>query len=33
MVGWDENATKATNAASRDTLMVASYFDFIIFYT
>jgi hypothetical protein len=32
MVGWDENATKATNVASRDRLMVASYFDFTIFY-
>jgi hypothetical protein len=33
MVGWDKNATKATNAASRNILMVASYFDFTIFYT
>jgi len=33
MVGWDENATKATNATSRDRLVVASYFGFTIFPT
>jgi hypothetical protein len=31
MVGWDENATKATNAASINRLMVASYYHFTIF--
>jgi hypothetical protein len=33
MVGWDKNATKATNATSRDRLMVASYYNFTIFPT
>jgi hypothetical protein len=33
MVGWDKNATKATNATSRDRLMVVSYYNFIVFPT
>jgi hypothetical protein len=31
MVGWDENATKATNVAGMNKLMVASYYNFTIF--
>jgi len=30
MIGWDKNATKVTNVASRDRLMVASYEGFTI---
>jgi hypothetical protein len=33
MVGWDKNATEATNATSRDRLMVASHYNFTIFPT
>jgi hypothetical protein len=32
MVGWDKNARKATNATSRDKLLVVSYYDFTIFF-
>jgi hypothetical protein len=32
MVGWDKNARKATTVASRDRLMVVSYYDFTIFF-
>ncbi len=32
-VGWEENATKVTNVASKDRLMVASYCYFTIFPT
>jgi hypothetical protein len=31
MVGWDKNATKDTNNASKNKLMIASYCDFTIF--
>jgi len=32
MVGWDKKSRKATNVASKDRLMVASYYDFTIFF-
>jgi hypothetical protein len=31
VIEWDKNATKATNVASRDRLVVASYYSFTIF--
>jgi hypothetical protein len=33
MVEWDKNAIRASNVASRDRLMVASYYNFMAFPT